>query len=126
MISSIESITLFSEDAKKLADFYKEKVGLEVILEAEMGDQDDQLYGFKMGSAGFYIVDHSEIKGQAKEPKRMIINFEVGDIEADAKKLEQAGVKKIKDVYHVENYGYIATFEDLDGNLYQIVQVKES
>lgn len=126
MIKGIESITLFSENAKKLANFYKDKVGLEVILEAEMGENNEELYGFKMGSSGFYIVDHSEVSGLAKEPKRVIINFEVDDIKADAKKLEEAGVKKTQDVYHVEDYGYIATFEDIDGNFFQIVQVKGS
>jgi len=39
-------------------------------------------------------------------------------------RLEKVGVKKIQDIYHVEGYGYIATFEDIDGNYFQLVQTK--
>lgn len=125
MIRGIESMTLFSQNAKKLADFYKEKVGLKVTLEAEMGEDNANLFGFEMKSgSGFYIVDHSKVKGKNKQPERCIINFEVDDIEKEVAQLVKQGVKKIQDVYHVEDYGYIATLEDIDGNYFQLVKVK--
>ena len=127
MIRGIESVNLFSENAKKLADFYKEKVGLKCTTEAEMGEKGEELYGFEFeGGSGLYIIDHSEVKGENKEPQRIFFNLEVDDIEKEAKRLEDAGVKKIQDVYHVEGYGYIATFQDIDGNYFQIVQVRDS
>ena len=127
MIKGIESITLFSENAKKLADFYKNKVGLKMTLEAEVGEQGENLFGFEIkGGSGFYIMDHSDVKGKNKDPKRIILNLEVSDIEEDVKRLDDAGVKKIADIYHMQNYGYIATFEDPDGNYFQLVQVKAS
>lgn len=124
MIKGLESVTLFSESPAKLANFYKEKVGIEFGLEAELGEGED-LFGFepKEGS-GFYIVHHSDIKGKTKEPKRVIINFEVDDIEKEFEKLKGAGVKVIADIYHIQDYGYIATFEDLDGNYFQLVKTK--
>ncbi|MCM8782701.1 MAG: VOC family protein [Candidatus Omnitrophica bacterium] len=127
MIRSLESLTLFSGNARNLAEFYKEKVGLEIITEAEIGDEGEELFELdtKEGS-GLYIVDHSEVKGKNQEPSRIIFNLEVSDIEEDVKRLEEAGVKKIQDIYHIENYGYIATFEDLDGNYFQLVQVRSS
>ncbi len=126
MVKGIDSVTLFSENASKLAEFYREKVGLKQTIEAEMGEDNSNLFGFEFGSgSGFYIVDHSEVHGKNKEPQRFIFNLEVDDIEKEAKKLEDAGVKKIQDIYHVENYGYIATFEDSDGNYFQLVKVKE-
>ena len=54
----------------------------------------------------------------------IFVNFEVDDIKKDVKKLEGARVTKIQDIYHVESYGWIATFEDSDGNYFQLVQIR--
>lgn len=125
MIKSIESIIIFSEDAKKLAEFYEKKVGLKVVLEAEIGDVGEELYGFEVQSGGgFYVADHSEIKGKNKDSERILINFEVDDIEKETEKLEKHEVKKIRGIYHMQDYGLIATFEDIDGNYFQLVQTK--
>jgi len=127
MIKGVEGITIFSQSASKLAKFYQQKVGLKVTFEAVMGENDEELYIFEMKQGSIlYIVDHSKVKGKNKTPERMIINFEVGNIKEDVKKLEKAGVKKIADIYHVEEYGYIATFEDIDGNYFQLVQTKSN
>lgn len=125
MIKRLESVTIFSEDAKKLAGFYRDDVGLEVTTEAEIGDEGEELYGVEIGEgSGFYIVDHSKVKGKNMEPERVIINWETDDIKGDVKKLDSAGVKKVQDIYHMQDYGYIATFEDPEGNYFQLVQVK--
>ena len=125
MIRGIESILLFSENAKKLAKFYREVVGLKQTMEAEMGEGGENYFGFKIGKGPeLGIMDHSRVKGKNKNPERMIFNLEVDDIKKEAKRLTGAKVKKIQDVYHVEGYGYIATFADVDGNYFQIVQVK--
>ena len=125
MVSGIETVNLFSEDAKNLADFYKNKVGLKVTLEAEMGEDGEEIYGFDFGQgSGVHIMDHSEIKGKSKDPNRCIFNLETDDIEKEVERLEKAGVKKTKDTCHIEGYGYIATFEDVDGNLFQLAQVR--
>ncbi len=127
LIRGVESVLLFSENAKKLADFYKDKVGLKATTEADIGEDDEELYGFEMDEGSpLYIIDHSEVKGKNKEPQRNIVNLEVDKIEEEVKRLEDAGVKKIEDIYHVQDYGLIATFEDTDGNYFQLVQVRES
>lgn len=125
MIRGLESTNLFSENAKDLAAFYRDKVGLKAGTEAEMGDAGEELYEFVLGAGpNLYIIDHSDIKGKSKEPKRVMLNLEVDNIENEVKRLDEAGVKKIRDTYHVEGYGYIATFEDTDGNYFQLAQVR--
>lgn len=127
MIRGIEGLTLFSQDAKRLAEFYQEKVGLTLTLEAETGEKGGGLYGFEMEEgSGLYIVSHSGVKGKSKEPDRIIFNLGVDEIEGAVRRLDGLGVRKIQDTYHMEGYGYIATFEDLDGNYFQLVQVQES
>ena len=124
MYLGIEAILIGSEDATKLAHFYRDKVGLKLTNEFVMGE-DSNGFSFDIGRFSLNILDHSEIKGSAKEPARIMFNLEVKNIEEAVKKLKDAGVKKITDIYHVEEYGYIATFADLDGNYFQIVKTKE-
>lgn len=125
MIKGIESVLLSSESAKKLADFYHAKVGLKVTTEAEMGDKNEELYAFEFGkTSDLYIVDHTKVKGRNKSPERIIINFEVDDIKKEVKRLDGLKVNKVQDTYNLEGYGWIATFEDIDGNYFQLVQIK--
>lgn len=126
MIKGIESILIGSANATKLAAFYREVVGLTQTDEFEMGDNDEKAFNFDAGPVGFVIMDHSEVKGVNKNPERIIINFEVGDIEKEAARLKKAKVKLKQDIYHIEGYGLIATFVDTDGNFFQLVQVKTS
>jgi len=129
MIKGLESVNIFTQSAKKLAKFYKEKVGLKSTGEFEMGEGKDagEVYSFefKRGS-DLYIVDHSKVKGENKNPERMMLNFEVDDIKKEVAKLKRAKVKVITDTYHLEMYGWIATFADVDGNYFQLVQVRVS
>lgn len=125
MIKGIESILLSSENAERLAKFYREKVGLKITFEMVMGENDEEGYEFKMKQGSpLYILDHSKVKGKNQKPERFMFNLETDDVEKETKRLDKAGVKKIQDVYHVEGYGYISTFEDTDGNYFQLVQVR--
>src|SRR3990167_10729253 len=125
MIRALESLMIFSENAKKLAKFYREVVGLKQSYEAELGEKDEELYGFKVGKGPeIGIMDHSKVKGKNKNPERIIFNLEVDDIKKEAKRLIRAKAKKVQDIYHVEGYGYIATFADADGNFFQLVQIR--
>jgi predicted enzyme related to lactoylglutathione lyase len=125
MIKSVESILLASPNAKKLAGFYRDTVGLKVTMEAEMGENKEMVFGFSLkGGSDFVIVDHSQVKDKNNKPQRYIINFEVDDIEKEVKRMKKTSTKLITDIYHIENYGQIATFEDIDGNYFQFVQVR--
>lgn len=123
MIRGMESVLLFSENAKKLAGFYRDVVGLKVDFEGVM-EKNEEIYSFALKNCYLNILDHSEIHGKAKDPKRFIINFEVDDIEKEVKRLKRKKVKVVQDIYHVEGYGFIATLTDIDGNLFQLVQTK--
>ncbi len=125
MIKGIEGILLGSQNPKKLADFYKTKVGLKLTMEAVMGDKDEGLYIFEMKGCSLYVIHHSGVKDKNKMPGRFIFNLEVDNIEKEFKKMVKAGVKKIADIYHVEDYGHVSTFEDPDGNYFQLVKTRE-
>lgn len=124
MIKGLDSVLIGSENPKALADFYKDKVGLKLEDEIEYGEKGEAGFMFKVGSTGLTILPHGEVKGKNANPARIMLNIEVDDEEKEVKRLKDAGVKVIAQIYHVEGYGYIATFEDVDGNYFQLVQVK--
>lgn len=127
MIRGIESLGLFSGNAKNLAEFYRDKVGLKVKFEGVMGENDEEIYEMDTGrSPTLFVMDHSKVKGKNKNPDRIIFNLEVDDIKKEVARLKRVKVKVVADIYHVEGYGYIATFEDVDGNYFQFAQVKAS
>lgn len=126
MIKALEAVLLSSEDATKLAHFYREKVGLKQTMEMELGGKGEKGYDFDLEGGNLYILDHSEIKGKSKEPARIMFNLEVDDIEKEAARLDKLDVEKHQDVYHIEGYGLIATFKDPDGNYFQLVQIRPS
>ncbi len=126
MIKALEAVLLSSENAANLAKFYQEVVGLKQSEEMEIGDKGEKGYEFDLKGAGLYIMDHSDIKGKNPQGARVMFNLEVDDIEKEVARLDKANVKKVQDIYHVEEYGLIATFEDPDGNYFQFVQIRPS
>jgi predicted enzyme related to lactoylglutathione lyase len=124
MIRGIDSILVGGSNAEKLANFYHDVVGLKAMEEFEMGENNEKGFTFQLKNISLTIMDHSRVKGKNKGPERIIINFEVDDIEKESARLKRAKVKVKQDVYHLEGYGYIATFIDPDGNFFQLVQVR--
>lgn len=126
MIKGLEAILIGSQNATKLAKFYREVVGLKQTMSFELGEKGESGYSFEMkGSASIVVMDHSKVKGKSKDPSRIMFNLEVDDIEKEVSRLKKAKVKLVQDIYHIEDYGKIATFEDLDGNYFQLVKTRE-
>lgn len=123
MVKNFESVIIGSGNATKLANFYKKKVGLKQTWDAVMG-KDQNVYGFTMGKVDLVVMDHSGVKGKNKNGARVVFNLEVDNLDKDFAKLKKAGVKVIAKIYHIEDWGYVATFEDLDGNHFQLVKTK--
>lgn len=116
MIKKIDSFVLGSKNAKKLAAFYQKKVGVKFQFEGEMGEGKSVFNASWKGSSDFMVMD--------QKPARHVVNFEVDNIEKEFKRMKKAGVKVVSPIYHIEGYGYVATFADIDGNHFQIVQVR--
>jgi len=124
MIRGLEGLNLFTENAKRLSTFYRDKVGLAVTFEGEMGE-DDEIYELALGKGpNLYIIDHSKVHGKNKNPEMIIFNIEVDDIKREVARLRRAKVRQIQPTYHVEGYGWLCTFADVDGNYFQLVQVR--
>ncbi len=110
-------INITSENPERLAAFYREVVALPP--NPQIGDG-----AFDAGGTAFLIDGHSDTKGRAAEPQRVLINFFVDDLQAEQAQLEGQGVKFIRTAGREAWGGVISTFLDPDGNYCQLIEFK--
>lgn len=111
----LSSIMIGTHQPQVLAKFY------EAVLERPADMEDGNWYGWQVGSAFLTVGEHSEVKGKAKEPQRIIINLETKDVDEEFKRIKEIdGAIIIKEPYDMAG-GLIATFTDPDGNYIQLM-----
>jgi predicted enzyme related to lactoylglutathione lyase len=111
------AINLTSDNPDRLKAFYGGTVGLE--RRSDMGDG-----AFAVGPGTLFVDGHSDTKGAAKEPQRVLINLFVDDLAAAQKPLDAAGVPCVRNAGREEWGGVISTFADPDGNYLQLIEFK--
>jgi predicted enzyme related to lactoylglutathione lyase len=110
-------LNLTSEDPQRLKAFYADVIGLP--KNPDMGDD-----AFLAAGATIAIDGHSQTKGAAKEPQRVLINFFVDDLSAEQARLEGKGVEFIRTAGKEWWGGLISTFLDPDGNYCQLIEYR--
>jgi len=108
------SVMIGSMQPKALAQFYENVFG----KHADWAE--DSWYGWQVGNTHFMIGEHSEVKGKAKEPQRVILNFETEEVKKEFERIRKLGADVIKEPYEMEG-AWIATFADPDGNYFQLM-----
>src|SRR6267154_6546879 len=91
---NLSSVMIGTHQPKVLAKFYEEV--LQKVPDMREGDWS----GWSMGGAFLSIGAHSEVKGKAKEPARIIFNFETKDVQAEFDRVKEIdGVEVVKEPY---------------------------
>jgi predicted enzyme related to lactoylglutathione lyase len=103
-----------SENVKALADFY------EKVFERKPDMVEGDFKGWSVGNTFFAVGSHSEVKGQAQEPSRMLFNFETAEVKKEFERIKKAGGTVIKEPYELGG-ALIATIADPDGNYFQLM-----
>jgi predicted enzyme related to lactoylglutathione lyase len=109
-----QGLMIGSEHPDALGKFYTQ------VLDREADMSDGSWYGWTVGDTWFSIGEHSEVKGQASEPQRVILNFESPEVQAEFERIRDAGATVVKEPYELEGM-QIATFADPDGNYFQLM-----
>ena len=111
MITGLRGASIWSEDLNNLLPFYRDVLGLEVSVQAP---------GFVV-LAGLGLGTHSGVRGRNADPARHMVGLATDDVTAEWTRLKAAGVKFIETP---TDYGRlrIATLEDPEGNLIQLLQ----
>jgi predicted enzyme related to lactoylglutathione lyase len=111
-------VNVTSEQPDRLIEFYREVVALPPRPEIGAG-------AFDAGGGAAFIVDgHSETKGPAREPHRVLINFFVDELAPEQERLEAQGVQFIRKAGREPWGGIISTFVDPDGNYCQLIEYR--
>ena len=112
----LNSILVFSEDPKKLADFYKK------VLQKEPDFEDEGYYGFSAGKTFLMFGPHDKVKGKNPNPERLMFNFETDDVKGEFARISGLGAEAVAEPYQMgDDPGWIATFADPDGNYFQLM-----
>ena len=108
-----------SEDPKALGEFYSKVLGKEPDMAEENG-----YWGFLVGNTFLTIGPHDRVKGKNLNPERVMINFDTKDVPGEFERIKGVGAKVVAEPYEMgdgERTAQIATFEDLDGNYFQLM-----
>ena len=115
---NFNSILVFSEDPKKLSEFYGK------VFQKEPEWDQGGYTGYMVGSAFLTIGPHDKVKGKNKSPERIMINLETKEVKEEFERIKKIGAKVIAEPYSMgddESNGLIATFADPDGNFFQLL-----
>ena len=116
MTLDLNAIMLGSEDPKRLADFYQEVLG----RPTDWTDADNGWYGWRIGASNLAIGPHSDVKGKAAEPARVMMNFETPDVRAEFDRISSSGAQVVAEPYEPGAGMTMCTFADPDGNYFQL------
>jgi predicted enzyme related to lactoylglutathione lyase len=114
---NLNSILVGTTQPAVLAEFYAKVFARPADMAEEGG------YGWQVGNAFFTILDHSEMGGQAKDPGRVMYNFETEQVKEEFARIKALGATVVKEPYQMQGMEgfWIATFADPDGNYFQLL-----
>jgi len=103
-----------SEQPEALGEFYTGILGRDPDM------RDGGWSGWSIGGSWFSIVGHDQVRGEASEPQRVILNFETPEVQAEFDRMTGAGATVVKEPYELEGMT-VATLADPDGNYFQLM-----
>ena len=110
-------IIISTQNLNKMSEFYSNVLGI------KPNNIDDSHASFHFGDFKFIISTHDKISGKSKDKHRIMINFAVDDIYKWYNKILSLNINIIQPPYSEEGGGYICTFEDIDENIIQFIQI---
>ena len=122
MFQKISTILIWSEDYKKLADWYQHVFNLKINEELNHPDDTGVLFEFPDGGPWLWIGKHSQIHGKNKDHLRIMFNINVESVTKAYLHLKEEGVTVIAEPFKAPTMEkWFATFSDPDGNTVQII-----
>jgi predicted enzyme related to lactoylglutathione lyase len=116
-IQGIVGILLYTHDLERMRTFYRDVVGFEPLH-----DRPHQIIFRWEGNFRLTIVPHSDLREGNRDPLHIMLNLGVSDIGAVHRRLSAAGVTFIRPPEQEPWGGWIATFQDPDNNIIQLLQ----
>lgn len=112
----LNSVMIGTKQLQAMATFYEKVIG----RPADMVDRESGFFGWQVDSAFLSVLEHSQMQGKAKDPGRVIFNFETLQVKEEFARIRALGAQVIREPYEMGG-GLIATLADPDGNYFQLV-----
>ena len=116
MITDVVGVIIWTDNLERLLRFYQDTLGLEP--HSRHGD----FVSFQWDKMRLGIGLHSSVTGQSKDPHRIMINLGTKEIHGLTQRLKERGVSFLREPEKEHWGGWVATFEDPDGNIIQLLQ----
>jgi len=113
---NLNSVMIGTKQTKVMVAFYEKVLG----KPADMVDSENDFFGWQVGGAFLSVLEHSEMGGKAKDPGRVLFNFETAQVKEEFERIKAAGAVVIRAPYEMGG-GWIATLADPDGNYFQLI-----
>ena len=117
MMQAVIGITLWTDNLETLFHFYHQVLGFPIHSKKV------DFIAFQLGDIRFNIGIHGQIEGLNKDPYRIMPHLEVTDIHQEYERLSNLGVSFIRKPEKEDWGGGVATFEDPDNNILQMLQL---
>ena len=115
-IEGVAGVLVWTGGFRRMLTFYRDTLGLTPRHERAT------FVNFEWGDFRLSVTAHSDVHGRSRDPLRVMVNFAVDDIHAVHRRLEAAGVGFSRPPERERWGGWVATFEDPDGNTLQLLQ----
>jgi predicted enzyme related to lactoylglutathione lyase len=113
---NLNSVMIGTKQPQELAAFYEKVIG----KPADMVEREQGFWGWQVGTTFLSILEHSEMGGSAKDPGRVMLNFETAQVKEEFERIKALGAAVIAAPYQIGE-GWIATLDDPDGNYFQLM-----
>ena len=113
---NLNTIMIGTTRSKELVAFYEKVLG----KPADMVSEEHGFYGWQAGSCYFAVLEHSQMVGTAKDPGRIMLNFETSQVKEEFERIKALGATVIS-APNAMGEGWLATLADPDGNYFQLV-----
>jgi len=113
---NLNAVVIGTTQPEVMVEFYIKVFG----KPADMVDQDNGFWGWQLGGAYLGILNHSEMTGNAKDPGRVLINFETPEVKEEFTRIKSLGATVAHTPYEM-GQGWVATLIDPDGNYFQLI-----
>ncbi|MSQ40790.1 MAG: hypothetical protein EXR55_03845 [Dehalococcoidia bacterium] len=116
MIEGVVGVTIWTDSVERLVPFYRDVLGLPVHSVRP------DWVAFRFGEMRLNLGVHTLVAGKSQDPYRVMVHLDVRDIHALYARLKERGVEFIRPPEREAWGGWVATFQDTDGNILQLLQ----
>lgn len=120
---NLNGLMIGAANSKELSTFYTK------ILSKDPDMVSGDWFAYKVGTGSLAIGPHSEIEGKNSQPARIMISFDAKEPKVEFDRIKDLGAKVIAEPYEISDENgsmVICTFEDPEGNYFQIMSEWEA